>query len=125
MVSGEQAPWWLTHKAVQLGHGGLVARVTDVPNLDAALAAGVNMTRGVTDGDRAHHLPVAQSIDLACVAGNARADQRVGRKRHGLHLSVSAHMEGVRSGGREEQTLIRTIQLLFNCVYKQQSSKLE
>lgn len=64
-----------THKAVQLGHRGLVTRMTDVPHLDATLAAGVDMTRGVTDGDSTDHLPVAESIDLSCVARDARTDQ--------------------------------------------------
>lgn len=87
-----------THEAVQLGHGRLVARMADVPHFNAALAAGVDVARGVTDGDGAHHLPVAQSIDLASVARDAWADQRVRRERHGLHLSVGTHMKGIGSG---------------------------
>ena len=90
-----------THKAVQLGYRGLVARVTDVPHLDAALAAGVDMTRRVTNGDSTHHLPVAQSIDLPCVARDARADQCVRGERYRLHLSISAHMKGVGSKGEK------------------------
>lgn len=87
-----------THEAVQLGHGRLVARMADVPHFNAALTAGVDVARGVTDGDGAHHLPVAQSIDLASVARDAWTDQRVRRKRHGLHLSVGTHVEGIGSG---------------------------
>lgn len=90
-----QASLSFTHKAVQLGYRGLVARVTDVPHLDAALAPGVDMSRRVTDGDGAHHLPVAESIDLSRVARDARADQRVRGKRHRLHLSIGAHVEGI------------------------------
>lgn len=87
-----------THKAVQLGYRGLVAWVTDVPHFDTALAASVDMTRWVTDGDSTHHLPVAKSIDLSCVARDAWTDQCIRRKRHRLHLSVSAHMKGVGTG---------------------------
>lgn len=55
------------------------------------------MTRRVTDGNGTHHLSVAQRIDLSSVAWDARADQCIRRKRHRLHLSISAHMKGVRS----------------------------
>lgn len=78
--------------------------MTDVPHLDAALAAGVDVTRRVTDGDRAHHLSVAEGIDLSCVARDAGADQRVRGKRHRLHLSIGAHVKGVGSGGRRRDT---------------------
>lgn len=102
MVQREGVACWgparRTHEAVQLGHGGLVARMADVPHFNAALTAGVDVARGVTDGDGAHHLPVAQSIDLASVARDARTDQRVRRKRHGLHLSVGTHVKGIGSG---------------------------
>lgn len=93
----------MTHEAVQLGNRSLVARVTDVPHLDAALAAGVDMTRRVTDGDSTHHLPVAEGIDLSCVARDARADQCIRRKRHRLHLSISAYVEGVGSEREKKQ----------------------
>lgn len=86
-----------THKAVQLGNRGLVARVTDIPHLDTALAAGINVTCRVTDGNSTHHLPVGESIDLSSMARDARADQCIRRKRHRLHLSVSAHMKGISS----------------------------
>lgn len=65
----------MSHQTVQLGHGALASWLADVPHLDAALAAGVDMTRWVTDGDGTHNLPVAESIDLPCVTRNARADQ--------------------------------------------------
>lgn len=75
--------------------------MTDVPHLHAALAAGVDMARGVADGDGAHHLPVAKSIDLSCMPWNAWTDQRIRRKRHRLHLSIGAHMKGIGSGGEK------------------------
>jgi len=90
-----------------LGYRGLVARVTDVPHLYTTLAASVDMTRGVTDGNSAHHLPVAQSIDLTSMAWDARPDQCIWGKRHRLHLSISTHMKGVSpegtKGGKEEK----------------------
>lgn len=75
--------------------------MTDVPHFNAALAASVDMARGVTDGDSAHHLPVAKSIDLSCMSWNAWTDQRIRRKRHRLHLSIGAHMKGIGSGGEK------------------------
>lgn len=86
-----------THKAVQLGNWGLVSWVTDVPHLHATLATSVDMACRVTDGNRTHHLPVAESIDLSSVARNVWADQCIWRKRNRLHLSVGAHVKGVRS----------------------------
>lgn len=83
------------YQAVQLGHGALAARLADVPDLDAALAAGVDVARGVADGDGAHHLAVAQRVDLAGVAWDARAYESVRGKGHWLHLAVGAHMKGV------------------------------
>lgn len=53
------------------------------------------MTRGVTNGNRTHHLTVAQRVDLTSVARNTGADQGVGREGHGLHLAVRADVEGV------------------------------
>lgn len=86
-----------SYQTVQLGHRALAAWLADVPDLDAALAAGVDVTRGVADGDGAHHLPVAQRVDLAGVARDARAHQRVRREGHGLHLAVRAHVERISS----------------------------
>lgn len=103
VTAQHHASFHCTYKAVQLGHRRLVARVADVPHLDAALAAGVDMARGVADGDGAHHLPVAESVDLACVTWNARTNQRVWRKRHGLHLSVRTHVKGISSGREGEK----------------------
>ena len=83
------------YQAVQLGHGTLAARLADVPDLNAALATGVDVARGVADGDGAHHLAVAQRVDLASVAWDARAYESVRGKGHRLHLAVGAHMKGV------------------------------
>lgn len=80
-----------------MGHWALAAWLADVPDLDAALATGVDVARGVADGDSAHHLPMAQCVDLASVAWNARAYQRIWREGHGLHLTICAHMKGISS----------------------------
>ena len=86
-----------THQTVELRDGALVARVADVPDLDAALPTRVHMSRGVADGHRTHHLPVAEGVDLPGVPGDARACQGVVGEGHGLHLPISAHMERVGS----------------------------
>lgn len=90
------------HQTVQLGHGALAARLADVPDFDTALASSVDMTCGVANGHGAHHLTVAQRVDLTGVARNTRTDQGVGREGHRLHLTVSADMEGVRPDAKRE-----------------------
>lgn len=85
------------YQTVELGHGALAAWLADVPDLDTALAAGVDVACGVADGDRAHHLPVAKRVDLASVAWDARAYQCIWRKGHGLHLTVRAHVKRISS----------------------------
>lgn len=89
------------YQAVQLGHGALASRLADVPDLDTSLAPGVNVAGGVADRDGAHHFSVAQRVNLACVAWDARADQSIWRKRDGLHLTVCADVERVCSVWRE------------------------
>ena len=84
-----------THQTVELRDRALVARVTDVPDLDAALPTRVYVSRGVADGHRAHHLPMAQGVDLASVSGNARADKGIRGEGDGLHLTVCSNVEGV------------------------------
>lgn len=60
------------------------------------------MARGGADGDGTDHLAVAQGVDLAGVARDARAQQGVGGKGHRLHLAVGAHVERVGAAGKEE-----------------------
>lgn len=91
----------LTHQTVELRDGALVAGVADVPDLDAALSPRVHVPRGVADGHRAHHLPVVQGVDLASVAGDAGADEGVGREGHRLHLTICSNVEGVGTFGKE------------------------
>lgn len=93
----------LTHQTVELRDGALVARVADVPDLDAALPPRVHMPCGVADGHCTHHLPVVQGVDLASVAGDARADEGIWGEGHRLHLTVCSNMEGVRSKAVERR----------------------
>ena len=78
-----------------MGHWALAARLADVPDLDTALAASVDVTRGVADGDSAHHFPMAQCVDLASVAWDAGTYQCIWREGHGLHLTICAHMKRI------------------------------
>lgn len=96
---------WFTHQTVQLGHGALAARLADVPDFDTAFATSVDMTRGVANGNSAHHLAVAQRVDLAGVAWNTGADQGVGREGHGLHLTICTDVEGVSPDGKDSHVL--------------------
>lgn len=97
-----------THQTVQLRDGALIARVTDVPDLDAALPARVHMSGGVADGHGAHHLPVVQRVDLARVSGDSGSDESVGGEGDRLHLTVCSDVEGVGSkaieGTKERKT---------------------
>lgn len=80
--------------------------MTDVPHFDAAFATSVDMTGRIADGDSTYHLPVGESIDLSCMARDARAYKGIRGKRYRLHLSISAHMKGVGSGG-EKRNMMR------------------
>lgn len=87
-----------------MGHGALAARLADVPDFDTPFATSVDMTCGVANGNGAHHLAVAQRVDLTGVAWNSGTYQGVWREGHGLHLTVSADVEGVRPD--EEDKLV-------------------
>lgn len=83
------------YQTIELWYGTLAARLTDVPDLHAALAAGVNVPRGVADGYSAYHLTVAECVDLSSMTGYAWPNQSIWRKRNWLHLAVRADVEGV------------------------------
>lgn len=89
------APEVWTYQAVELGHRALAAGLADVPDLDAALAPCVHVAGGVADGDSAHHLAMAQRVDLASVTRDARAYECVWREGHGLHLSVRTNVKRI------------------------------
>lgn len=93
------------HQTVQLRHGALASRLTDVPDFDTAFATSVDMTCGVADGYCAHHLTVVQRVDLTGVAWDTGSDQGIGRKGHRLHLTISADVEGVRTGGKKKNPI--------------------
>lgn len=99
-----------TYQAVQLGHWTLAARLADVPDLDATLAASVDVPRGVADGDGADHFPVAQRVDLASVARDARAYQCIRWEGHWLHLSVRTHVKRI-SSAKDTGTETRSVRV--------------
>ena len=57
------------------------------------LAASVDVSAGVANGDGAHDFSVAQRVDLARVSRDAGADERVLRERNRLHVAVGADVE--------------------------------
>lgn len=67
------------------------------------------MTCGVANGNGAHHLAVAQRVDLTGVAWNSGTYQGVWREGHGLHLTVSADVEGVRPDEEEKPVSVAEI----------------
>lgn len=84
-----------SYQTVKLGNWALAAWLADVPDLDTALATGVDVTCGVADGDSTHHFPVAQCVDLASVARDAWAYQCIWREGHWLHLTICTHMKRI------------------------------
>ena len=99
-VGGKTSNKWVSltgYQAVELGHWALASWLADVPDFHAALAAGVDVTCGVADGDGTHNFPVAQCVDLAGVARDARANQCIWRKGYRLHLTIGAHVKRISS----------------------------
>ena len=64
-------------------------------NAVSDLAACVDVSTGVTDGDSADNLSMVQHTQLTGMARDTRTDQSISREWHRLHLTVSAHMERV------------------------------
>jgi hypothetical protein len=101
--------------------------VADVPDLDAALATRVHVSRGVADGHCTHHLPVVEGVDLASVSGDSGSNEGIRGKGDRLHLAVCSDMEGVCTfKERRENILIikrsvTTSALLYNKDSKKQS----
>lgn len=92
-----------THQTVELRDRALIAGVADVPDLHAALAPRVYVSRGVADGHCTHHLPMVQGVDLASVSGDSGSNEGVGGERDRLHLSVRSNVEGVCSKAMERR----------------------
>lgn len=93
------------YQAVKLGHRALAAWLAYVPDLDTTLAAGVDVTCGIADGDSTHHFSVAQCVDLASMTWDAWAYQCIWREGHGLHLTVRTHMKRISSA--EDRQMVR------------------
>lgn len=72
------------------------------------LSAGVDVPARVADGDRADDLTVVQRVYLAGVARYSRSDERVGRKRHRLHLPIGADVKRVGAEKRTDHLLHTT-----------------
>lgn len=91
-------------QAIELGDGFRAAATTlaDVPNLDAALAAGVNVFSGIRNCHGADHLAVCERVYLTCVTRYAGADKSVLRERHRLHLPFTRHVKTVRTATKKE-----------------------
>ena len=81
-------------------------RKTEVKPL-SYLSSGVDMPAGVTDGDGADYLAMAQCAQLSGVARNARTNQRVGRERNRLQWAVRRHVERIRTVPTTPTTFIR------------------
>ncbi len=83
------------YQTVELWDWALAAGLTDIPDLHAAFAASIDVPRGVADGYGAHHLTMAECVDLTGMTGNAWSNQSIWRKRYWLHLAICANVEGV------------------------------
>lgn len=66
----------VTLQTVQLRnrfHAGTADTLADVPNLDATLAASIDVLGRIRDCDCADHLAMSQSVNLARVTWNSRS----------------------------------------------------
>ena len=97
------------HQTVQLGHGTFAAGLANVPDFDTAFATRVDMACGVANCDSAHHLAMAQCVDLTRVARNTRANQGIGWEGNRLHLTICADVEGVITVGNDGAVLVFNI----------------
>lgn len=84
----------------------------DVPHLNAAATACVDMPARIGDGDRAHHFAVAERADLARMARDSGAAQRIGWEGNGRHLPLGVHEKGIGATERkryemEHETKVR------------------
>lgn len=95
-----------------MGHWALAAWLADVPDLDTTLAAGVDVTCGIADGDGAHHFPVAECVDLASVPWDAWPYQCIWREGHGLHLTICTYVK--RIGSAEQRGMEKLIRSSSN-----------
>lgn len=90
-----------THQAIKLWHWALVSRVTYVPHLNTSLPSSVNVSGGVADGNRTHHLSMVQCVDLTGVARYPWAHQSIRGEWNWLHLPISRYVKGVGTDGTQ------------------------
>ena len=108
-------------QTVELGDGlgASCARLTNVPDLDASLAAGVHIFGRIGDRDSAHDLPVAEGINLPRMTRYPLSAERIRWEGHRLHLALARHVEAVRAETSRKMRLVRwtrvcqTIRSLF------------
>lgn len=84
-------------------HWTLASRLTDVPDLNTALATSVDVASRVADSHGTHNLPMTECVNLTSMAWDPWTNESVWREGHRLHLSVSADVERVGSE-RDRQT---------------------
>lgn len=94
-------------QAIELGDGFRAAAtaLTDVPHLDAALAAGVNVLGRIRNCHGADHLAVRERVYLTRVTRYSWADEGVLRERNWLHLPFAGHVKAVRTATRKERLI--------------------
>jgi len=88
----------VTLQTVQLRnwfHAGAADTLADIPNLDATLAAGVDVLGRIRDRNGADHLAVCQGINLTCVTRDTRSCQSIQGEWYGLQLALAVHMIGI------------------------------
>lgn len=83
-----------TYQAIEL-RDRLGVGLTDVPHLDAPLAAGVDELGRIGDGHGAHHLTMGQGVDLAGMARDSGRVEGIGRKGDRIDLALAVHMKRV------------------------------
>jgi len=57
------------------------------------LAAGVDVSTRVADGDSTDHLAMVENTQLSCMTWDSRPNQCIRWERHWLHLTVGTHVE--------------------------------
>jgi len=102
-------------EAVELGNGlgAAAAALTNVPDLDAALAAGVDVLGRIRDRHGADHLTVSERVYLARVTRYPGCRESIGRERHRLHLTFARYVETIRTATGKEHTHTRDAQSVY------------
>jgi len=98
-------------EAVELGNGlgAATAALTNVPDLDATLAAGIDVLGRIRDRHGADHLAVSERVYLARVTRYPGCRESIGRERHRLHLTFARYVETICTASRKNTTRTRVI----------------